>query len=87
MKVLRAYKVALNPNNEQLTSFAKHAGAARWAYNWGLATWKRLYEERKSEIEGTDEKVGKITDAMDLHKKLNVLKKTSDRRGWRSLDV
>lgn len=74
MKVLRAYKVALDPNDKQGTAFSRHAGAARWAYNWGLTTWKRLYEERKVAIEGTDEKLGKITDAMDLHKRLNTIK-------------
>lgn len=74
MKIVRAYKIALDPNDRQRTAFIRHAGAARWAYNWGLSTWKRLYAERKTAIEGTGEKVGKITDAMDLHKRLNALK-------------
>lgn len=76
MKTQRAYKVALQPNDKQRTAFLRHAGAARWAYNWGLTTWKRLYDERKAALEGTGEKVGKVTDAMDLHRRLNLLKKT-----------
>lgn len=76
MKIARAYKVALDPNDVQKTAFSRHAGAARWAYNWGLSTWKRLYEERKAAVAGTSEKIGKVTDAMDLHKRLNALKKS-----------
>ena len=33
----RAYKTELELNNEQITACKRHAGAARWAYNWGLA--------------------------------------------------
>src|SRR6266851_1020586 len=31
-----AYKTELDLHNEQITACKKHAGAARWAYNWGL---------------------------------------------------
>ena len=65
MKILRGYKVALDPNDVQRTAFSRHAGAARWAYNWGIYTWKRLYEERKVAIKGTGEKIGKVTDAIN----------------------
>jgi len=44
MKILRAYKTELNPNNKQKTMFRKCAGTARFVYNWGLAEWKRQYE-------------------------------------------
>ena len=37
MIVLRAYKTELDLNNVQKTACAKHAGAARWAYNWELS--------------------------------------------------
>ena len=81
MKTQRAYKVALQPNDKQRTAFLRHAGAARWAYNWGLSTWKRLYDERKAAVEVTGEKVGKVTDAMDLHRRLNALKRLSPDEG------
>ncbi|HAI22064.1 MAG TPA: hypothetical protein DCM14_09270 [Clostridiales bacterium UBA8153] len=35
MKVLRAYQTELDPNHVQRTALLRHAGAARWAYNWG----------------------------------------------------
>ena len=35
--IQRAYKTELDLNDEQITACRKHAGAARWAYNWGLA--------------------------------------------------
>ena len=37
MNILRAYKTELDLNNKQRTLCAKHAGTARFAYNWGLA--------------------------------------------------
>jgi putative transposase len=61
----RAYKTALDLTNEQTTACRKHAGAARWAYNWGLA--------RKQEAYRT---TGKSPSAIDLHRELNALKQT-----------
>ena len=63
--IQRAYKTELDLNNEQITACRKHAGAARWAYNWGLA--------RKQESYRT---TGKSPSAVDLHRALNALKNT-----------
>ncbi|WP_352413681.1 RNA-guided endonuclease TnpB family protein [Thermus sp.] len=65
VKIHRAYRYELDPNGEQRTLLAKHAGAARFAYNWGLARWKEIYET-----------TGKSTNAIELHRELNRLKKT-----------
>ena len=35
MKILRGYKTELELNNQQRSHSLKHAGAARYAYNWG----------------------------------------------------
>lgn len=74
MKTYRAYKVELVIGNKQTSVLNKHAGAARWTYNWGLSNWIRLYEERKSTVAGTTEKIGKVTSSWDLHKRLVQLK-------------
>lgn len=37
MGVHQAFRFELDPNNEVLSALASHAGAARYAYNWGLA--------------------------------------------------
>jgi len=63
MKILRAYKTELDLNDKQRTACLKHAGTARWAYNWGLA--------RKIEAYRAGEKV---PTAIDLHRELNELK-------------
>lgn len=42
--MLRSHKIALDPNKQQATYFSKASGVARFAYNWGLAEWKRQYE-------------------------------------------
>jgi putative transposase len=61
----RAYKTELKVNNQQRTLCHKHAGCARFAYNWGL---QRKIEEY--------EKTGKSPNAMVLHRELNQLKQT-----------
>ncbi|WP_420497709.1 helix-turn-helix domain-containing protein [Parafrankia soli] len=40
MKVLQAYRFALDPNQAQLADLRRHAGAARFVFNWGLARVK-----------------------------------------------
>lgn len=68
MKVLiyRAYLYELDPNREQRILLAKHAGAARFAYNWGLARRISLWEQEK-----------RRTDAVEQHREINALKETS----------
>ena len=63
MKILRAYKTELDLNNIQKTACARHAGAGRWAYNWGLARKMEAYRNGE-----------KVPSAIDLHRELNVLK-------------
>ena len=43
--MLIAHKIALDPNNEQATYFAKASGTARFADNWALAEWRREHTE------------------------------------------
>ena len=64
--IQRAYKTELALNNAQITACKRHAGAARWAYNWGLRRKQEDYRAR-----------GKSPSAMDLHRELNALKQTS----------
>jgi putative transposase len=63
--IQRAYKTELALNNKQVTACKKHAGAARWAYNWGL--------QRKQEVYRA---TGTSPSAIDLHRELNALKKS-----------
>jgi putative transposase len=63
--IQRAYKTELDLNDRQVTACKRHAGAARWAYNWGL---RRKQEEYRT--------TGKTPSALDLHRELNALKRT-----------
>jgi len=63
--VQRAYKTELALNNVQVTACKRHAGAARWAYNWGLHRKQEAYRA-----------TGTIPSAMELHRELNALKHT-----------
>ena len=61
----RAYKTELDLNHRQITACKRHAGAARWAYNWGLARKQEAYRA-----------TGTSPSAMELHRDLNALKPT-----------
>jgi len=65
MLTQQAYRYELKPNNKQGTLLAKHAGCARFSYNWGLV---RRIEEFK--------KIGKSSNAIEQHRQLNDLKRT-----------
>jgi putative transposase len=63
--VVRGYRTELDLTNEQRTACLKHAGATRFAYNWGLARKMAAYKDGK-----------KTPSAIDLHRELNTLKQT-----------
>jgi len=65
VQITRGYKTELDLNNKQITLCKKHAGAARYAYNWGL--------RRKQEV---FQRTGRGISAMELHRELNHLKQT-----------
>lgn len=52
MNLILAHQIALDPNAEQRTDFAKAAGTARFSYNWALAEWKRQHKEGGKPSEG-----------------------------------
>jgi len=64
MKTVRGYKTELDLNNAQCTACLKHAGAARYAYNWGLRRYQEEYAADR-----------RTPSAISLHKELNALKK------------
>lgn len=43
--MIRAHRIRLHPTTEQAIYFAKSAGTARFAYNWGLEQWTQQYAE------------------------------------------
>jgi putative transposase len=63
--IQRAYKTELALNHVQTTACRKHAGAARWAYNWGLARKQEAYKA-----------TGTSPSAVELHRELNARKQT-----------
>lgn len=65
MKINSAYKYELKPNTAQRIHLARHAGTARFTFNWGLSQRIALYAQDK-----------KSTNAIEQHRLLNLLKKT-----------
>jgi IS605 OrfB family transposase len=66
MQITRGYKTELDLNHQQMTACKQHAGAARWAWNWGLHRKQEVYQQ-----------TGRSISAMELHRELNVLKQTN----------
>lgn len=64
MKVIQAYRFALDPTSSQEHALRSHAGATRFAWNWGLAKCEERYAAEC-----------KWYSAMDLHKMWNSAKK------------
>jgi putative transposase len=64
--IQRAYKTEPDVHNEQRAARRKHAGAARWAYNRGLARKQEAYD-----------KAGAMPAAIDLRRELNALTLTN----------
>ncbi|WP_448590753.1 RNA-guided endonuclease InsQ/TnpB family protein [Thermoflexus hugenholtzii] len=64
MRVMQAFRFELDPNQEARIALAKHVGAARFAYNWGLARCREAVAQGRL-----------IPSAMELHKEWNSWKR------------
>jgi putative transposase len=64
MRVIQAFRFELDPSREARIALEKHVGAARFAYNWGLARCLEAKERGKQ-----------IPSAVDLHKDWNEWKR------------
>jgi putative transposase len=71
MKVILAYRFALDPAPEQERALRSHAGAARFAWNWALARCKDRYDAE-----------GKWYSGIELHRLWNAEKKQDPRLAW-----
>ena len=70
MLVNQAFRYELAPTAAQRAALTNHAGAARWAWNWGLTVRRKAWQRRRQTL-----------NAMDLHRLLNRLKRTAH-YGW-----
>ena len=68
MLIKQAFKYELRPNNKQIGLLVRHAGVARFAWNWALA--------RRIELYKTKEGKERYTSAITQHRELNALKNT-----------
>ncbi len=69
MLIHQAYRYELRPTRGQLASLRKHAGMARFAYNWGLQERIRIFKEN----EGRD----RFTSSYSQHKAWNIWKRSN----------
>jgi transposase len=71
MKVIQAYRFTLDPTRAQDATLRSHAGAARFAWNWGLARCKERYAAER-----------RWYTAPELHKLWNAVKKADPALAW-----
>ncbi len=70
-RVVQAYRFALDPSPAQERALRSHAGAARFAWNWGLARCQERYAAE-----------GRWYSAINLHKLWNAAKKADPALAW-----
>jgi putative transposase len=71
VKVTQAYRFALDPTPAQELSLRSHAGAARFAWNWGLGKCRERYAAERKWYSGAE-----------LHKLRNQAKKADAALAW-----
>jgi putative transposase len=71
VKVIQAYRFALDPTSSQERALRSHAGAARFAWNWGLGRCTERYAAE-----------GRWYSAVDLHKLWNAAKQAEPDLAW-----
>src|SRR4029450_1496247 len=70
MLVRQAFRYELAPTTAQRAALSKHAGTARWTWNWGFSVRRKAFQRR-----------GETLGGVELHRLLNQLKRTP-RYGW-----
>jgi putative transposase len=77
MTAHQAFRYELDPTNVQRSRLASHAGAARYAWNWGLEQIKVALNAR-----ATGDLQSHVPDAMQLHRTWNRWKKLPGNCPW-----
>ena len=78
--VHQALRFALDPTFRQRRDLARHAGASRYAYNWGLARQKASIDARQAGETGIP-----LPSAIAQHKEWNRWKKGGMELQWQRL--
>lgn len=71
LRIVRAYRFALDPSRAQERALVSHAGAARFAWNWGLSQCMERYRAER-----------KWYSAFELQKMWNLEKKMNPKLTW-----
>jgi len=72
MKIYRAYKYRIYPNNDQKILISKHIGCCRYIYNYGLSKKIKCYQEKNKSLS-----------RFDIQKDLPILKRQEETK-WLS---
>ena len=78
--IVRAHKIRLAPTGQQERYFVQACGTARFAYNWGLAVWKRQYGEG---LKPSRSKIDKLLNSIKRDKFPWMYSVSNGRHRWR----
>ena len=83
---MKSIKVRLELNNKQQTLASKHAGTARFAYNWGLAKSQELIEQGGTRPSGIDLHKLWVAEVKSTHQWTYEVSKCAPQQAFRNLD-
>jgi putative transposase len=83
---MKSIKVRLELNNQQATLARKHAGAARLAYNWGLAKSQEMIEKGAKRPSGIDLHKLWVAEVKPTNEWTYEVSKCSPQQAFRNLD-
>lgn len=83
---MKSIRVRLELNNQQLTLARKHAGTARFAYNWGLSKSNELIEQGGKRPSGIDLHKLWVKEVKAINEWTYEVSKCSPQQAFRNLD-
>lgn len=84
--MMKSIKVRLELNNKQTTLANKHAGSARYAYNWGKAVCDKAISNREKRPSGYDLEKKFVAEEKGTNEWLYEVSKYSTQRALRNID-
>ncbi|MFF6794336.1 RNA-guided endonuclease InsQ/TnpB family protein [Streptomyces filamentosus] len=90
-EVLRAFKFALDPTPTQAAALSRHAGAARWAFNYAVAVKVSAHQRWRAEVDGlvaqgTEEAVARRRVKVPVPSKPQIQKRLNEVKGDSRVD-
>jgi len=84
---MKSLKIRLELNNQQRTLASKHAGSARYAYNWALDRNKKRLEQKEKLLSSVDLHKLWVSEVKSVHAWTYEVSKCSPQQAFRDLET